>query len=1104
MSVTLRKHYPKADTDFLTKIFAVVEGFCHRGKPYLSYLQSREKHDEFLMRDNLIKPLFVALGYHPQQDFSPEETISTGRIDTIIRNHENHPIVIIETQSSRLKDLSEHRRRLFTYTEEMGARFAVLSDGVRFEAWECPGKGKARFRRIELNLQDIYGRWVVKGIGGLTETEVGEMLKLAYLSKQFLFVSEEELYQEPELDVSHPTIFPQLLEDLQRAMRLAKEEICGQFEIRQQEYQEYQQLQGRTARGETFYLWELKKFKDCRHTMTAFQEWRQVSAAANSGSQELFCTETMYILFNRLLLLRIFEDKGLTTRKISNGGIKNWLAWKGFFEFRKVNWSELLRSAYETMNQVYPHLYRPGIFDWYVPESETVLRILFVFNRYNFKKVDRDILGKLYERYLDREERKRLGQFYTPEEVIDYILQAVGYTSDREIEGKKLLDPACGSGGFLVRAVNALSQRLQAKDFDAETILSQIQDSIYGFDLNPFAAHLAEMNLLFQVIDLINEAKQANPAFKMEKFNIYVTDSLAPPKVATAMQLSLAEELPSEYAEDAEVVRQMKLKQGSFANGFDFVVTNPPYVRTESISPDYKKRLAQHFKEVYEGRFDLYIFFLGLGLKMLSERGKLGYIVPAKFLVTENGGRLRQYILTNASIREVVDISQSKVFKEVGNYPVIVTFQKEDEESARNSAQIRIGRWLADSIEALPELVQAKEAKDKSYQIYHIRQGRFATNFDSIFDIGCTEEVHTLCQKIATDCTRLGEIAETHNGIITGKQGEEGRTRLKNIISAQDFSALSLSSSRAKLCKKVLASGESVPDRYATSWQGEYIIYVPEELAAPRKPSWFETNKLIIRDIATRPTATYDDQQFYCLQNLNVILLKDGSYHLKYLLAILNSRLIDFYYKAAFSMLHIGSNYMRYRPRWLNTLPIKPARLERQAKLVGLVDEMLAINRELRRLKALAGDFVALVSSIELPLTSLASSSAVKQVSIPPVLGAPKLSLEGERVYLAREAFIEMVDEKCAHYLLLYFDAMKDKLEGKTQGELLQHLCLPASVSAIEAALAQKAALEKEIQKLETQRSHIDDEIDNRVYELYNLESRQVDMVKEQEKGELQ
>lgn len=440
MATLTKKHLLKADTDFIGKILGVLQAFSFKGKPYLSYLQTRQKNDEFLMRDNIVKPLFVALGYHPQQDFSPEETIVSGRVDTVIVNSQQKPAIVLETQSSLLKDLSEHRKRLFTYTEEIGGRFAVLSDGVRLEVWECPGKGKGQSQRINLSFEDVLRRFLAKGLEGLTEDDVNRLIKLKFLSKEFVFVSEEELYKEPELSVAEATIFGQLLADLQSTMRLVKDEIYNQFNTRQAEWKEYQALLSEAnAKGKEIYQSQTKKYQDSRKAIDAYQRWKQVSAAANGGGRDIFCTETMYILFNRLLLIRISEDKGLITRQISNGGIKTWLTFKGFIKFREANYTELLRSAYDTMNRVYPHLFHTDIFDWYMPDSETILRILFALNRYNFAKVDRDVLGKLYERYLEHEERKRLGEFYTPEEVIDYILKGVGYASDQAIEGKLVL-----------------------------------------------------------------------------------------------------------------------------------------------------------------------------------------------------------------------------------------------------------------------------------------------------------------------------------------------------------------------------------------------------------------------------------------------------------------------------------------------------------------------------------------------------------------------------------------------------------------------------------------------------------------------------------------
>jgi len=1082
MPLQARRHPSRADADFIGKILSVLQNFRFKGKPYLPYLQAKERNDEFLMRDNIVKPLFVALGYHSQQDFSPEEIIVSGRVDTIIVNSQNHPAIVLETQSSLIKDLSPHRLRLFTYSEELGARFAVLCDGVRLEVWECLGKGKQRYQRISLNFEDIFRRFLAKGLEGLTDDDVNRLIKLKFLSQEFVFVPEEELYKEPELNVAESSIFSQLMEDLQSIMRMVKDDIQNQFQARTEEWQEYQAVVAE-AKDKEIYVSQTRKYQDCRKAMDAYQRWRQVSAAVNGGSREVFCTESMYILFNRLLLIRISEDKQLIPRQISNGGIKTWLTFKGFIEFRKANYTELLRSAYETMNRVYPHLFHIDIFDWYIPDSETILHILFTLNRYNFARVDRDVLGKLYERYLEPGERKRLGEFYTPEEVIDYILKGVGYTSDQQIEGKLLLDLACGSGGFLVRSIKALVDRLKAKGFNAETILREAQRSIYGFDINPFAAHLAETNLLFQVIDLLNEAKKANPDFWMEKFNIFVTDSLRLPDQARPGQTSFLEPVESAYVEDAQIVTQIKAQQGVFSQGFSFVIGNPPYVRTESITSEYKKRLAHDYGNIYEGRFDLYIFFLGLGISLLNQRGgKLGFIVPGKFLVTENGGRLRQYILNNVAVRQMVDISQSKVFKDVGNYPVIVIFETDDNVKDRDSNQIRVVRWLNESIDGLSTLAQGKLKESQSYQDYYIRQGRFASNFDKVFDIGSTEETYSLRQRIAAGCVPLGAILETHQGIITGKQEAGDTARRKNIVSASDM--LPFTPDRVALCKKVI-DGKNMPERYTIDWHNEYLIYAPEELTAPREPRWFESEKIVIKKISQRLTATFDIEGFYCLDTVYVGLLMDSSYNLKYILAILNSKLIDFYYKTAFGAVHIGSDYLEYRTRYLDNLPIKAAPEAKKAELASLVDNILEVNRQLPKLETELTDFPGMVSRLGILSTSLSASTGLVAVNLAPVQGIPRLSLDGNKISLGPKATIETADSRYASYLWLYLSALKDDLRGKTPSEIIELIQVPYSSEGVEMALAKRTSIEDQLADLRNRRLEIDKEIDLKVNELY-------------------
>lgn len=206
------------------------------------------------------------------------------------------------------------------------------------------------------------------------------------------------------------------------------------------------------------------------------------------------------------------------------------------------------------------------------------------FNHFDFKTVDSDILGHVYEDYLPKEERKKLGEYYTPLEVVRYILDAVGYTLGEEIEGKKILDPSCGSGTFLVEALRRVIQRFLAKFHkssahklepeEASMILESMRANIYGLDLNIFACHIAEMNLFFQTIDLYGAVKSKYKEEVFKGFNVFHTDSLMPTN-SELTDFSNARVKP--FLNDLRKIAGIKKSK------FDFVVGNPPYVRKEKI-----------------------------------------------------------------------------------------------------------------------------------------------------------------------------------------------------------------------------------------------------------------------------------------------------------------------------------------------------------------------------------------------------------------------------------------------------------------------------------------------------------------------------------------
>jgi hypothetical protein len=258
----------------------------------------------------------------------------------------------------------------------------------------------------------------------------------------------------------------------------------------------------------------------------AFQRIQPYSRNVESKELvDIYLADITYAALNRLLFVRIAEDKGLLHRKVSNGGIG---VWREFVTYLKDKYQDLLQLAYRDAGHIYEHFFEESIFDWYVKSdsqlNEALESILFLLNAFDLSNVDRDTLGDLYQTYLSPERRKKLGEFYTPQEVVDYILYHVGWKGYGDI-----LDPACGSGGFLVRALNTLLEDMKQRNIGEESRLKAI-GRVIGLDINPFATHIAELNLLFLILDIYLKAREQaineGRDFNLGRLSVYTLDSL--------------------------------------------------------------------------------------------------------------------------------------------------------------------------------------------------------------------------------------------------------------------------------------------------------------------------------------------------------------------------------------------------------------------------------------------------------------------------------------------------------------------------------------------------------------------------------------------------
>jgi len=379
----------------------------------------------------------------------------------------------------------------------------------------------------------------------------------------------------------------------------------------------------------------------------AYAGWRDLNSGRTQDGKELFLLETLYAFLANLLLARICEGKGLMPPHQG-----------------PPDWARMQSTVSAMAGAAWPDFPVAECYSWYAPGQELLALILNRLEAYDLSHVDRDILGKLYERCVPLAERKRLGLFTTPEVVVDRILEAVGYTPDQPIENKALLDPACGPGAFLVRAVRILVTRCQHLGCTAVETLNQVQASLFGMDIVPFAVYLARLNVLAQVIDLIQEARRSNPAYHFQGPGLFVADAL------DMRGPSLFGPLRSGNGAGAQ---EIKHRQGRFARGLDFVVGNPPYGKAGHLG---EEQLAYFAPSTY-GHSNYYGLFLQLGIDLLTGGGRLGYIVPSSMTSGLYFKNLREYIVSHTAIRSVVNIFPRKeVFDDVLQGVMILVLER--------------------------------------------------------------------------------------------------------------------------------------------------------------------------------------------------------------------------------------------------------------------------------------------------------------------------------------------------------------------------------------------------------------------------------------------
>ena len=370
-----------------------------------------------------------------------------------------------------------------------------------------------------------------------------------------------------------------------------------------------------------------------------------------------------YLSVTGILLYRAWEDVGFVDEMLYDGGFDD------AYERLDENVREVLGRAFLLGSGKYKTLFNAeNNYEWYRPSDDVLVDVLYRLGAIPLGKLDQDALGALYVSYVDEIDRDRLGQFFTPRDVVRFMLDRAGFagadvfrTEGDERVPLRVFDFATGSGGFLVEAARRIIDDSGIAADDEKGLreaLRAISAGFYGGEISPFPYYLTEINLLLQVSRLLGRMRVAGVVAPPFVLGVLRTDSLET-KSSQAASLDIdidadqradrAELIPHDIYDvlPVEPEKQGKYRELRQDGTFDFVIGNPPYVAEAN-----NRTLFAHFrsidawKGIYKGKTDYLYYFLLLAVEKLKPGGTLCVITPAGWMNAGAADFLRERLAT--------------------------------------------------------------------------------------------------------------------------------------------------------------------------------------------------------------------------------------------------------------------------------------------------------------------------------------------------------------------------------------------------------------------------------------------------------------------------
>ncbi|MCQ2738290.1 MAG: N-6 DNA methylase [archaeon] len=735
------------------------------------------------------------------------------------------------------------------------------------------------------------------------------------------------------------------------------------------------------------------------------------------------------LTIDRIIFLRIAEDRGIEKYKqlkdlleLSNDNKDEYPVYEGFIEICKkadVKYNSGLFHFKEekgislSADELTPNLkIDDGTF------KQIFKNIYYPNCPYEFSVLPTEVLGNVYERFLGSkirltksnkpkieyksEVKKAGGVFYTPQYIVDFIVEnTIGVLlkgkTPNQVSKMRFVDPACGSGSFLLGAFQCLIDwhikhysglKKPPKDViytgkDGITRLTVTEkkrivlNNIYGVDIDPQAVEVSKLSLLLKVLEDSNKDElEAQQKLFQERALPYLGDNIrCGNSLINSFMLDGCDFDIDKIIELKPFNWEKEFSEVLESGGFDAVIGNPPYVK-ESTSKESFDGLRK--SPYYQGKMDLWYFFGCAALDLVKDKGLVSFIATNNWITNSGASKFRNKVNDNAKFKLFVDFGNYKVFDTASIQTMIYIMQKN---SSDNNYSFNYAKLLEDKI-SKKQVNEFLHSKDTVNCLRFKAAFNRKDNKDSYFNF-MEKDLSKLLDKIErSDNVISMDSNELSQGIVSPQEFLIKKTAnsLNNVypigtgvfvLSDEELNSLNLSDEELELIKPFYTTEELIR-YYSNPKNKKWIIYTksninkyiknypniknhlnqfkriitssnkPYGLHRARRERIFTSEKIIVTRKCAVPTFSYADFDAYVSQTFMVI--NSERFNLKYATGILNSKLIQFWLKYKGKMQ--GNNYQLDKEPLLK-IPLILTNNEQENKLIDLVESIIDLNERL-------------------------------------------------------------------------------------------------------------------------------------------------------------